>query len=108
MKSVLILDTALVVNDSTYQPFNSGLKSQVFVKWPPNQSPDAAEVKSDIMIGYVCKFYKLASALKQIFVFIKYHFNQELAIKQSSVSGLYEKLNIKLVARCNHRPLQSS
>jgi hypothetical protein len=53
LKAVLILDSAVAVNDSTYPPYRDGLSKQVFIKWPPGKSPDSTETGSDIMIGYV-------------------------------------------------------
>lgn len=52
MKTVMILDPALVVNDTSYWPFNDGLKNNVFIKWPNGTSPDRNETKNDIMLGY--------------------------------------------------------
>jgi hypothetical protein len=52
MKTVMILDPALVIDDTSYTYFDDGLKNNVFIKWPNNTSPDNDEIK-DIMIGYV-------------------------------------------------------
>jgi len=52
MKTVLILDPALVVNDSSYLPFSTGKEKGVFIEWPDN-SPDFNDTQSNIMLGYV-------------------------------------------------------
>ena len=53
MKTIMILDPALVVNNTNYWPFETGKKENVFITWPENQSPDFADTNSDIMLGYV-------------------------------------------------------
>ena len=60
MKTVMILDPALVIDDKNYTYFNDGLDNNVFIKWPNGTSPD--EELKDVMIGYVynlCFFFKL-------------------------------------------------
>ena len=52
MKTVMILDPALVIDDKNYTYFDDGLKDNVFIKWPKGTSPDDKEIQ-DIMIGYV-------------------------------------------------------
>lgn len=53
MKTVLLLDPALIVNDTSYWPYATGLKENVFIHWPEGKSPDRNETGSDIMLGYV-------------------------------------------------------
>lgn len=53
MKTVMILDPALVVNEKDYWPFDEGKKNDVFIKWPKGMSPDFADTNSDIMLGWV-------------------------------------------------------
>lgn len=53
MKTVLLLDPGLVVNDTSYWPFTTGLQNKVFIEWPKGKSPDFNEYKNDIMLGYV-------------------------------------------------------
>jgi alpha-glucosidase (family GH31 glycosyl hydrolase) len=54
MKTVLILDPALVVNDSSYWPYTTGKEKGVFIEWPDN-NPDFNDTQSNIMLGYVIK-----------------------------------------------------
>ena len=49
----MILDPALIVNDTSYWPFTTGFQNDVFIKWPNGTSPDYDEMQNDIMIGYV-------------------------------------------------------
>ena len=56
MKTVITLDPALVINDTEYWPYKTGLENDVFIKWLPGQSPDLNEINSDIMLGYVKYF----------------------------------------------------
>jgi alpha-glucosidase (family GH31 glycosyl hydrolase) len=55
MRTVIILDPALVIDRGgpyPYKPYVDGIASDVYIKWPTGQSPDYAEMKNDIMIGY--------------------------------------------------------
>ena len=52
VKSVIISHPAFVVNDSSYEPFTSGFKKNVFIKWP-NVTSDYRYTNSTIMVGYV-------------------------------------------------------
>ncbi|CAF1092425.1 unnamed protein product, partial [Brachionus calyciflorus] len=52
MKTVLLLDPALVINETNYWPYETGRQKDIYIKWPPGQSPDFAETGSDIMLGY--------------------------------------------------------
>jgi alpha-glucosidase (family GH31 glycosyl hydrolase) len=53
MKTVMILDPALVVDDKNYSPHDNALKADVYVKWPEGENPDYSYTNSSIMIGYV-------------------------------------------------------
>lgn len=55
MRTVLVLNSAMISNETDYWPFRTGLERDVFVKWPSSQNPDFDETKSDIMLGYVTK-----------------------------------------------------
>ena len=53
MKTVMILDPALVVNYTDYWPYETGREDNVFITWPDGLSPDYDETNSTIMLGYV-------------------------------------------------------
>ncbi len=53
MKTVMIIDPAVVVDEKDYWPYEDGKAADVFIKWPANKSPDYNYTESDIMIGYV-------------------------------------------------------
>ncbi len=52
MRTVMILDPALIVNNTNYWPYETGKDADVFIKWP-GVSPDFADTNSSIMLGYV-------------------------------------------------------
>ena len=65
MKTVMILDPALSVNEPDYPPTAEGIKDDVFITWPKGQSPDSAEIQNDIMLGYVnSSFFSSKHVLK--------------------------------------------
>ena len=55
MKTVMILDPALVVNYTGYWPFETGKGKDVFITWPgtPEDNLDYADTNSSIMVGFV-------------------------------------------------------
>lgn len=53
----MILDPALIVNNTDYWPYETGKMENVFIIWPDGQSPDYEETDSSIMLGYVIKKY---------------------------------------------------
>ena len=57
MKTVLLIDPALVANETDYWPYTTGLQKNVYVKWPKGQSPDFNETGNDIMLGYVRRLF---------------------------------------------------
>ena len=52
MRTVMILDPALVVNQTDYWPFETGKEENVFITWPDGMSPDVEDTNSSIMIGF--------------------------------------------------------
>jgi alpha-glucosidase (family GH31 glycosyl hydrolase) len=52
MKTVMILDPALIVNETNYWPFETGISKNVFIR-RPDDSDDFADTNSTIMLGYV-------------------------------------------------------
>ena len=87
MKTVMILDPALVVNDTNYSPYLNGVKNNVFIKWPQGQSPDITETGSDIMLGYVSKIFSREIS-KINFIFI-YFIILVLASRKSCISRFF-------------------
>ncbi|XP_014679927.1 PREDICTED: sucrase-isomaltase, intestinal-like [Priapulus caudatus] len=53
MRFIIILDPAIISNVSAYEPYNSGIAEDVFVKWAEGRSPDRDEYNNDNMLGYV-------------------------------------------------------
>jgi hypothetical protein len=54
MKTVMIIDPAVVVDDGPdYWPFETGKAAGVFIEWPNNKSPDFDYTNTNIMLGYV-------------------------------------------------------
>ena len=47
-------------NDTDYAPYDRGLELDVFVKWPPGESPDFDIYGNDNLLGWVrpCTHYK--------------------------------------------------
>ena len=52
MKTVMILDPAIMVNSTNYWPYETARENDVFIKWP-GYSPDFNDTNSNIMLGYV-------------------------------------------------------
>lgn len=52
MKTVMILDPALIVNETNYWPYETARDNDVFIRWP-GESPDFSYTNSTIMLGYV-------------------------------------------------------
>lgn len=59
MKTVLLIDPALVVNETDYWPYKTGIENKVFIEWPEGMSPDYNETQSNIMLGYVSIFISI-------------------------------------------------
>lgn len=57
MKTVMILDPALIVNNTDYWPYETGKEKDIFIRWP-GVSPDFADTNSSIMLGYVSRNLK--------------------------------------------------
>ena len=59
MKTVLLLDPFIMINDtSAYWPYTTGREKDIFIKWPKDfENPDFADTNgSQIMLGYVSWF----------------------------------------------------
>jgi hypothetical protein len=57
MKTVLLLDPFIMVNDTeAYWPFTTARNQDIFIKWPKDYpNPDFADTNSSTMLGYVKK-----------------------------------------------------
>ncbi|XP_053395701.1 maltase-glucoamylase-like [Mercenaria mercenaria] len=62
MHFIIILDPALISNETDYWPYDTGVTDDVFIKWPNNTGPldSRPEPDSDIMLGYVWPKGKVA------------------------------------------------
>lgn len=53
LKTIIILDPALVVNYTDYEPYNRGKAKGVFMTWPDDyKNPDFNDTNSQIILGY--------------------------------------------------------
>ena len=53
MKTIILFDPFVIVNETNYEPFKNGKEKDVFIKWPNNvQSPDFEYTQSNIMVGF--------------------------------------------------------
>jgi alpha-glucosidase (family GH31 glycosyl hydrolase) len=54
MKTIILFDPFLIVNDTNYGPFTRGKDKGVFITWPKDvKNPDYEYTNSSIMVGYV-------------------------------------------------------
>ncbi len=55
MKTVLLLDPFIMVNDTKdYWPYETARNQDIFIKWPKNfPNPDYADTNTSAMLGYV-------------------------------------------------------
>ncbi|XP_063403845.1 maltase-glucoamylase-like [Mytilus trossulus] len=53
MHFIIILDPALITNNTGYKPYEKGLQYDIFIKWPDNTHPDFSEYNNTNMLGYV-------------------------------------------------------
>lgn len=53
IRFIPIVDPALVTNEPDYQPYNRGMQSDVWIKWPQDINPQVSETVNRNMLGYV-------------------------------------------------------
>ena len=51
MRTVMILDPAIIVNETNYWPYDTARETNVFIEWP-GFNPDYSDTNSSIMVGY--------------------------------------------------------
>lgn len=53
MKTIILFDPFLIVNETTYEPFKRGKDKEVFITWPNGvTNPDYQYTNSSIMVGF--------------------------------------------------------
>ena len=101
MKTVMILDPALIVNETDYWPFETGKQENVFIKWP-GDSPDFEDTNSTIMLGYV------SASLVSLVLRFTDQVDQLVAVlaeRKSRLSGLFQIIHPKVVDRVHRATL---
>ncbi|XP_050403277.1 maltase-glucoamylase [Patella vulgata] len=53
MKFIIILDPAIISNETNYRPYTLGIDRDVYIKWPNGTNPDYADFNNDNILGYV-------------------------------------------------------
>ena len=101
MKTVMILDPAVVVNDTSYWPYADAKDKDIFIKWPNNMNNiDANETNSsfNIMLGYVSAALLVAIKSVRALVCVLRIYKYVLLFHFVSV-GQREKLPIQTFSR---------
>jgi alpha-glucosidase (family GH31 glycosyl hydrolase) len=53
MKTIILFDPFLIVNETNYEPFKRGKEKNVFITWPKDvTNPDYEYTNSSIMVGF--------------------------------------------------------
>ena len=93
MKTVMILDPAIIVNNTNYWPYETARENNVFIKWP-GYNPDYSDTNSSIMLGFVSFTFIILGFCKGTNLYL---LGSVLAKGKGSLSGLFQEINTEVV-----------